>query len=308
MTLFSDTFYFFQKSIDLILGIPFILRDREEENRMNIQELEKRCGVTKQNIRFYERKGLLHPDRNQTNNYREYTIEDVDRLKSIRMLRKIDISIEDIREVLDGRLSMEELMKNHFVELENRQKELDAGIKICKKLLHTQFSEVDTEAVLKEMDELEAKGGKFMNIIDDYKKFTKMEHKRKFSFVPDNMALKPEEFTEALLIYAKENDLNLVITKAGMYPVFEIDGVEYTAERTFGRYGAIIHCQMTHPEKLEEEFGPIPSKRRKWFRVFGICVIPACFLLYFILVSGSVVLGIVMGVVLIPLLAWRFWQ
>lgn len=273
---------------------------------MNIHELEKRTGVTKQNIRFYERKGLLHPDRNQANNYREYTIEDEERLRSIRMMRKIDVSIEDIREVLEGRLPMKDLMQRHLIELESRQKELDAGIKICKKLLHTQLKTLDTEAVLREMDEMEAGGGKFMKIIDDYKKFTKMEQKRKFSFMPDNMALKPEEFTEALLVYAKENDLNLAMKKEGMYPVFEIDGVEYTAERTFGRYGAIIKCKMTHPEELEGEFGVISEKRRKWFRICGVCLVPLCLLLYFILVSGNIALGIGMGIILIPLLAWRF--
>lgn len=120
------------------------------------------------------------------------------------------------------------------------------------------------------------------------------------------MALNPKEFTEALLTYAEENNLNLVITKEGMYPVFEIDGVEYTAERTFGRFGAVIYCQMTHPEELEEEFGGGSRKRRKWFRAFGVCLIPACLLLYFILVSGNVFLGIIMGVTLIPLLAWKF--
>ena len=160
---------------------------------------------------------------------------------------------------------MEDLMQNHLEELENRKKELDAGIKICKKLLHTQLKELDTSAVLKEMEEMEEKGGSFMKIVDDYKEYTKMEHKRKFSFVPDNMALKPEEFSEALLTYAKENDLNLVITKEGMYPVFEVDGVEYTAERTFGRFGAVIHCHMTHPEELEKEFATVSEKQRKWF-------------------------------------------
>lgn len=92
--------------------------------------------------------------------------------------------------------------------------------------------------------------------------------------MPDNMALKPEQFTEALLMYGKENNLNLVITKEGMYPVFEIDGVEYTAVRTFGRFGATIHCRMTHPEELEKEFSSISVKRRKWFRAFGVCLIP----------------------------------
>lgn len=273
---------------------------------MNIQELEERCGVTKQNIRFYERKGLLYPDRNLENNYREYDMEDVERLQFIKMMRKIDVSIDNIRKVLEERLSMEDLMREQLVDLEKRQKELDAGIRICKKLLHTQAEELDASAVLKEMDEMEAIGGKFMKIVDDYKEFTKTEHKRKFSFVPDNMALKPEEFTEALLIYAKENDLNLVITKEGLYPVFEIDGVEYTAERTFGRFGALIHCQMTHPEELEEEYAPFSETKRKWFKLCKAAWLPLLLLLFLMITRGSIVWGILVGVMLIPVLMWAF--
>lgn len=99
---------------------------------MNIQELESRCGVTKQNIRFYERKGLLHPDRNLANNYREYNMEDVERLQFIKMMRKLDVSIEDIREVLEGRFPMEDLMQNHLEELENRKKNWMPELKFVK--------------------------------------------------------------------------------------------------------------------------------------------------------------------------------
>ena len=136
---------------------------------MNIQELEKRTGITKQNIRFYERKGLLCPKRNTANNYREYTEEDERTLKTIRLLRKLDVSIEEIRETLEGRLGLEKLMQGHLAELQNRQKELNAGISICKKLTHTELAALDTEAVLEEMEKLEAQGERFMTILDDYK-------------------------------------------------------------------------------------------------------------------------------------------
>lgn len=273
---------------------------------MNIQELEKRTGITKQNIRFYEKKGLLHPKRNDSNNYREYTEEDEKTLKTIRMLRKLDVSIEEIREILEGRISLEEQMRRHLEQLEKRQKELKAGISICRKLVHTELSALDTEAVLEEMEKMEAQGGRFMMIVDDYKKLAKAERKRKFSFVPNNMALTPAEFSEALFEYARENNLDLVITKESMYPIFEIDGVEYTAVRRFGRFGACIRCTMTHPEELEEELKGVSEGRRKWFRICGACLIPAALFLYFIAVSGSVTLGLLMGVCLIPLFAWNF--
>lgn len=273
---------------------------------MNIQELEKRTGITKQNIRFYEKKGLLHPRRNDLNNYREYTEEEVRTLKTIRVLRKLDVSIEDIRETLERRRSLEELMQKHLTELEDRQRELKAGISICRKLTHTDLSVLDPEAVLSEMKRLEAQGGRFMTIVEDYKKYAGAERKRTFSFVPDNMALTPAEFTEALFKYAKENHLDLVITKKSMYPVFEIDGVEYTAERRFGRSGAMIRCRMTHPEELEEELRDIPANHRRWFRICSLWLIPAGLLLYFVAVSGDLVLGTLMGICLIPLLAWNF--
>ena len=66
---------------------------------MNINELENKTGVTKQNIRFYEKKGLLHPKRNSLNNYREYTQEDLRTLQMIKMLRRLDMSLEEIHRV-----------------------------------------------------------------------------------------------------------------------------------------------------------------------------------------------------------------
>lgn len=273
---------------------------------MNIQELEKRTGITKQNIRFYEKKGLLHPKRNDSNNYREYTSKDEKTLKTVLMLRKLDVSIEDIRNVLEEKISLEELMQRHLKELEKRQTELRAGISICKELIHTGLSTLDTDAVLEEMEKMEAQGGKFMTILDDYRKFAKTERKRTFSFVPDNMALTPAEFTEALLKYADENHLDLVILKEGMHPVFQIDGTEYTAERRFGRFGADIRCTMTHPEELGEEWKTVSDGRRKWFRICRACLIPAALLVYFIAVSGNVLLGLLMGACLIPYLAWMF--
>lgn len=273
---------------------------------MNIQELEKKTEVTRQNIRFYERKGLLHPNRNASNNYREYTEEDVKILQNIRLLRKLDVSIEDIRDVLEGNTRLDTLMEKHLEELKARQQELEAGISICQKLLHTELAALNTDAVLREMETLEEKGGKFMSIIHDYKLYAKAEQKRSFTFVPDNMALTPAEFSEALFKYADENDLDLVITKESMYPVFEINGVEYTASRRFYRFEARIHCKMTHPEELERDLWSVSQNRRKWFRMAGACLIPAALILYFISVSGDLVLGLLMSVCMVPLLLWIY--
>lgn len=43
---------------------------------MNIAEAERRTGLTRANIRFYEKEGLLTPTRG-ANGYRDYTEDDV---------------------------------------------------------------------------------------------------------------------------------------------------------------------------------------------------------------------------------------
>ena len=51
---------------------------------MKIKDVEKQVGISKANIRFYEEEGLIHPARNQENNYREYSEADVEQLQEIK--------------------------------------------------------------------------------------------------------------------------------------------------------------------------------------------------------------------------------
>ncbi|MDE7044288.1 MAG: MerR family transcriptional regulator, partial [Acetatifactor sp.] len=64
---------------------------------MKINEVEQTIGITKKNIRFYEQEGLLNPSRNLSNGYRDYSETDLERLRQIKLLRKLDIPLEEIR-------------------------------------------------------------------------------------------------------------------------------------------------------------------------------------------------------------------
>ena len=48
---------------------------------MKINEVEKIIGITKKNIRFYEKEGLLSPCRNKENGYREYNEDYIKKLE-----------------------------------------------------------------------------------------------------------------------------------------------------------------------------------------------------------------------------------
>ena len=63
---------------------------------MRISEVAELTGLNISNVRFYERKGLLNPNRESGSKYRDYTDEDVARIKKILLYRKMGISIETI--------------------------------------------------------------------------------------------------------------------------------------------------------------------------------------------------------------------
>ena len=73
---------------------------------LSIGDLSVRTGLSVSAIRFYEKKGLIKPDRN-AGNQRRYEGSDIRRLSFILIAQQIGLSIEDIKETMaalpDGR-------------------------------------------------------------------------------------------------------------------------------------------------------------------------------------------------------------
>ncbi len=67
---------------------------------MQIQELVQRTGVSATTIRYYESIHLLPKPKRRTNQYRNYTDADVERVKLVAGARSLDLSLNDIREIL----------------------------------------------------------------------------------------------------------------------------------------------------------------------------------------------------------------
>lgn len=68
---------------------------------IRIQEVCKACGLTKKAVEYYAAQGLLRPAVSP-NGYRDFSAADVERLKKIALLRRLDLPVVRIREVLDG--------------------------------------------------------------------------------------------------------------------------------------------------------------------------------------------------------------
>ena len=133
---------------------------------MKINEVEATVGVTKKNIRFYEEEGLLHPSREPGNGYRSYSQADVERLRRIKLLRKLDVPLAEIREMLEGQKTLAEGMCQQLERLSTRRKDLDEAIGFCKLLQKDSGSleELDVEQTLARLTAREEQGVTFVNI------------------------------------------------------------------------------------------------------------------------------------------------
>lgn len=70
-------------------------------DRMRIGELTKRAGVTQRTVRYYESIGLLPSGEREGNGHHYYTEETVARLRKIDQLKKLGLSLEEIRDVIE---------------------------------------------------------------------------------------------------------------------------------------------------------------------------------------------------------------
>lgn len=68
---------------------------------MRISELASATGVELETIRYYEKQGLLAEPARQENGYRSYSAEHLERLSFIRHCRALDMSLAEVRRLLD---------------------------------------------------------------------------------------------------------------------------------------------------------------------------------------------------------------
>lgn len=133
---------------------------------MKIYQVEELVGITKKNIRFYEDKGLLNPDRNPENDYREYSLEDVRLLEKIKLLRKLSVPIEEIKLLKTGKLSITQCMNQQIERLEKEQQNVQVMKEFCERLREntTDMNSLNASDYLREMDKMEQEGTKFKDI------------------------------------------------------------------------------------------------------------------------------------------------
>ena len=101
---------------------------------MRIGELAKETGLTVETIRFYENEGLIPKAERSLNNYRSYTESHAKRLLFIKHCRSLDMSLDDIRLLIDVDARRNEDADRVHVMIHDHMKKIDEQIDALKEL------------------------------------------------------------------------------------------------------------------------------------------------------------------------------
>lgn len=122
---------------------------------MTIKEVEEQTGLTRSNIRFYEKEKLIEPSRNDKNGYRNYSEKDVENIKKIAYLRTLEISIEDIRNIISDKVSLTEIVKKQTTTIKTQIEGLNQAKTMCERMLESgniSFDELQVEKYVADLE------------------------------------------------------------------------------------------------------------------------------------------------------------
>lgn len=115
---------------------------------MLINEVCRLTGLTKKAISYYEQQSLIKPIRG-TNRYREYSQNDVKLLNEISLYRSLDISISDIKKIINNEDKIESIKKVILEDKNKKELQLKRYKKFLQNINDDNFSENDIGAKIK---------------------------------------------------------------------------------------------------------------------------------------------------------------
>lgn len=123
---------------------------------MKIKEIEEKSGMMRANIRFYETEGLLAPVRD-TNGYRVYTEQELEILQRIKLLRTLQVPLDEIKKLHRGEQQLQALLEQHLIKLEQEKEQLGQSQKICQLMLEegVQYGTMDARHYLIALEQMQ---------------------------------------------------------------------------------------------------------------------------------------------------------
>ncbi len=87
---------------------------------MLIHEVAKRCNITKKAIQYYVEQGLVVPKISE-NGYSDFSENDIKILKKVSLYRSLDLSVSDIKKVLESKDALKGILYQRALDLEREK-------------------------------------------------------------------------------------------------------------------------------------------------------------------------------------------
>ena len=124
---------------------------------MHIGEAARQSGVSAKMIRYYEQSGLIPPAVRRASGYRDYTPQDVHRLRFVRRARDLGFSVEHIAQLLSlwGDRDREgseihSVTSTHIEQLRHKAQQIDRMIAVLEDLAQRRQNDESPECPILE--------------------------------------------------------------------------------------------------------------------------------------------------------------
>lgn len=116
---------------------------------MLIRDLERKTGLERATIRFYEREGLITPVR-QENGYRAYSDADANTLLKVKLLRQLGLPLEKIQALQQGREDFSAALSEQIRQLEHQIETSVRAKQVCVEIREagTDYAHLDAQYYL----------------------------------------------------------------------------------------------------------------------------------------------------------------
>ena len=87
---------------------------------MLINEVAKQCGITKKAVQYYVEQHMVNPNVLE-NGYKDFTAQDVEIIKRIVLYRRLDLSIPEIKKVLEKNDNVKSILYQRTLDMERKK-------------------------------------------------------------------------------------------------------------------------------------------------------------------------------------------
>ena len=101
---------------------------------MKIQEFSQLTGLSTKTIRYYESIGILPSPNRTPSGYRDYNGQDVERARFVGGIRSLDLSLDEIKELLAMRDRREAPCRTLLLLIEQKANQIEERIQLLKQM------------------------------------------------------------------------------------------------------------------------------------------------------------------------------